>query len=807
MVIASLSWIVAMRSTSANAANSVQLTPRHDLFLEEVAVTIPEQYKPLVPENLTVNLPVVFTATVFSAFGMLRPRLMAFSPYGVLHIADMRGARTKDSKESRIMDFPDRDGDGVAGFDELTLAADGLSYANSLAFHDGDLYVAETHQVVHLRDRDGDLFYEEREVFIDDIPDIPGNGFHGTRTILFDDKAGKIYLTVGSPCDLCRQDEPVEGVTGRPMPRRPEWGAVLQFDLDGANRRICATEMRNVVGLDLHPPSRITHNHFDLAGPDLPPEWVDVMRDGGFYGFPFVYGDQRRVDFSPLPYQVLLPITRADSLLAQTQRPPATQLPAHLAPMAIHFYEGELFPTSYHHAAFVALREGKNSGNLAAVSWFKVVALFEQAEGSLKTADFLTGFQNDEGVWAKPVGLATDAEGNLYVSSDHGAKAIFKIGHNPIRASWEHSLPDAVLSGASLQIVADIVIERAAADEESPRVRADLESLGGPTDVPLALVGNMSYRLDTTIDVGITNGAGAVIIYIDQGPHRSRLLREIIVIPRGDQVVLAEGVGAGWSLAHSARIIADLAIGSVVYEGATAGSFDAQPGLGGWNVEFIPGQPLDPAGFAELRFAFHPGDLDAVDEGQLIVILEGVKSPTMLGTTPAFEGYSHRLEMRGSSGLGVDLDSRQWQEVAIPLAPLELSGPIASFRFVGTLAGTFYLDDVRLAALPAPTATAVHERYTWSGPVDFSLSQNQPNPFKSETIIQFPLPVPSRVELEVFNMAGQQVAELPRGPRQAGEYTLRWDGRDDSDRPLASGVYLYRLTTERYVVTRKLLLR
>ena len=63
------------------------------------------------------------------------------------------------------------------------------------------------------------------------------------------------------------------------------------------------------------------------------------------------------------------------------------------------------------------------------------------------------------------------------------------------------------------------------------------------------------------------------------------------------------------------------------------------------------------------------------------------------------------------------------------------------------------------------------------------------------------------VELAVYNLAGQKVATLVDGPRQAGTYAINWDGRDDQGRELASGMYLYRLQAgSQQVATRKLLL-
>ena len=62
------------------------------------------------------------------------------------------------------------------------------------------------------------------------------------------------------------------------------------------------------------------------------------------------------------------------------------------------------------------------------------------------------------------------------------------------------------------------------------------------------------------------------------------------------------------------------------------------------------------------------------------------------------------------------------------------------------------------------------------------------------------------VELAVFNLTGQRVATLVDGVRNAGTYTVGWDGRDNSGRGLASGIYLYRLRTGQQVQSRKLLL-
>ena len=84
--------------------------------------------------------------------------------------------------------------------------------------------------------------------------------------------------------------------------------------------------------------------------------------------------------------------------------------------------------------------------------------------------------------------------------------------------------------------------------------------------------------------------------------------------------------------------------------------------------------------------------------------------------------------------------------------------------------------------------------------------QNAPNPFNSQTVISWLQLEPGSARLEVFALTGQRVAVLHEGPAQAGLHRLHWSGRDERGRPLASGVYVYRLVTAGNVQTRKLTL-
>ncbi len=91
-------------------------------------------------------------------------------------------------------------------------------------------------------------------------------------------------------------------------------------------------------------------------------------------------------------------------------------------------------------------------------------------------------------------------------------------------------------------------------------------------------------------------------------------------------------------------------------------------------------------------------------------------------------------------------------------------------------------------------------------PDNFSLSQNYPNPFNPTTEIQFSLPSRTNVSIEIFNTIGQRVKTLHNGELSAGSYNVTWDGSNESGSQVASGVYMYRLTTDNYTASKKMIL-
>lgn len=397
---------------AAPAVGSTYTTPTRDLGLQPQAIEVPTRFRGLVPAQ-TVNLPAGWKAKVFYAGSLLsKPRFMAWSPDSTLHIADMNAGR--------IIALPDRDRDGVA--DTAIIAASGV-FAHDVKFYNGAMYAAEERRIVKFTDANNDGIYETRSTFIDGIASgamQPGGG-HTTRTIVFDAARKKMYLSIGSLCNVCRES----------------FRAIIEeWNDDGTGRRTFATGIRNAVGMTLHPRTGrlwATNNGSDWQGNDIPPEWIDVVRDGGFYGYPFAHSYQAYFDFAANnDYRALLPITAQDSARTRTMQPPAALITAHSAPMAIEFANAA-FPSAFRRGAFVALR---GSWNRSPLTGYKVIYLDfadDTSPAATTVSDFLTGFLTDPTRgqrWARPVGLESDTRGNLYVGSDDLTRFVLIVSPN-----------------------------------------------------------------------------------------------------------------------------------------------------------------------------------------------------------------------------------------------------------------------------------------------------------------------------------------------------------------------------------------
>lgn len=86
------------------------------------------------------------------------------------------------------------------------------------------------------------------------------------------------------------------------------------------------------------------------------------------------------------------------------------------------------------------------------------------------------------------------------------------------------------------------------------------------------------------------------------------------------------------------------------------------------------------------------------------------------------------------------------------------------------------------------------------------LNHNYPNPFNPSTTISFSLAKPAKTALTIYNLKGQIVKHLINGELNGGNYNIVWDGKDEKDRSVSTGVYFYRLVSGNYQCTQKMLL-
>ena len=336
----------------------------------------------------SVTLPPGFRLGTFAG-GLGAPRFMAVSPSGDLMVSiPSRG---------QVVMLPDRDGDGKA--DATVVVASGLNRPHGLAFHRGFLYVAETGAVVRFPYRAGERTAGAPEVV---VPDLPKGGGHWTRTIAFGPD-GKLYVSVGSSCNVCEEADP----------RR---AAILQFNPDGTGGRIFARGIRNAVGIAFHPQTGdlwATNNGRDWLGDDFPPETILIVKDGAHHGWPYCNGtripdpDFGRPDF------------------CRTTAIPALEIQSHSAPLGLTFYAGEAFPQAYRGSVFVALH---GSWNRSVPTGYKVIRIPVRDGKPGAPEDFIVGWLRAGRAWGRPVDVVTGKDGALYVSDDR-AGSIYRIFH------------------------------------------------------------------------------------------------------------------------------------------------------------------------------------------------------------------------------------------------------------------------------------------------------------------------------------------------------------------------------------------
>ncbi len=91
-------------------------------------------------------------------------------------------------------------------------------------------------------------------------------------------------------------------------------------------------------------------------------------------------------------------------------------------------------------------------------------------------------------------------------------------------------------------------------------------------------------------------------------------------------------------------------------------------------------------------------------------------------------------------------------------------------------------------------------------PLTFNLEQNYPNPFNPSTVIKYSIAKNTHVKLVVYNLLGQEVATLVNNEMKAGNYSVKWNGLDNHNMKVTSGIYIYRIESGDFVASKKMML-
>ena len=168
------------------------------------------EYSQSLPLN-TIKLPPGFKIDVFAE--VPDARSMAVSPSGIVYV----GNKDKD----KVYAVKDTDGDKKA--DKKWVIASDLNMPNGVAFHEGDLYIAEVSRILKIEGIESKLENPPKPVVIND--DYPRESHHGWKYIAFGPD-GKLYIPVGAPCNICESKNEI-------------YATITRLNKDGSGRDIC----------------------------------------------------------------------------------------------------------------------------------------------------------------------------------------------------------------------------------------------------------------------------------------------------------------------------------------------------------------------------------------------------------------------------------------------------------------------------------------------------------------------------------------------------------------------------------------
>jgi len=327
------------------------------------------------------------------------PKAPVFRPKDLITGVVQGFAGAKASSANRITLLRDTKGDGVPAL--RTVFLDHLNSPFGVALIGHDLYVANTDAIVRYPYEDGQTSITAQGTKLTDLPGGPID-HHWTKALLASPDGSKLYVGVGSNSNV--------GENG--IEAEHERAAIWEVDTATGAHRVYASGVRNPTGLQWEPETGklwAIANERDEIGPDLVPDYLTSVKDGGFYGWPYSYYGQH-LDPRIMPQR--------PDLVAKAIKPDYA-LSSHVAPLGLAMYTASALPAPYHGGAFVSEH---GSWDRTPLNGYKVVFVpFSGGTPSGVAQDVVTGFidQNSH-ARGRPVGLAVDRTGALLIADDVG---------------------------------------------------------------------------------------------------------------------------------------------------------------------------------------------------------------------------------------------------------------------------------------------------------------------------------------------------------------------------------------------------
>ncbi|MDX2049323.1 MAG: PQQ-dependent sugar dehydrogenase [Chitinophagaceae bacterium] len=390
----------------------------------------------VVPRMQNVNglqLPDGFKATVM-AEGLGRARHLAVNSNGDVYV---KLERLKDGKG--IYRLRDTNADGVA--DNITGFGDYIG--TGIAIKNNYLYASSNDGVFRYKITNDGVADPETIV-----KGLVNKRQHESKSLALDN-AGNMYVNIGAPSNVCQEKDRTKGSPGRnPCPILDSAGGIWQFKAEGMNQSYAegtryATGLRNVVGLDWnnevndlyvtqHGRDMLFQHYPELfdqkSGANNPAEEMFRVKKGADCGWPYCYFDNDKNQ------KLLNPEFGGDRNkvgVCDGKVKSIVQFPGHLAPNALLFYTGKMFPEKYKNGAFIAFHGSWNRAPEPQAGYFVVFVPFKSGMPSGKWEVFADGFAGEDINRAKyrPCGLAQGPDGALYVSDDNNG-TIWKITYS-----------------------------------------------------------------------------------------------------------------------------------------------------------------------------------------------------------------------------------------------------------------------------------------------------------------------------------------------------------------------------------------